>query len=466
MKRRQGCLLCCSEKARSDEPPYRVRGGAAKVSDTLQTAGVAPWVASAMSHDPAETCKLVQVETTYFALVEFDGAYVLFRFNVPSLLRNVDRCTANTYEECLAQERLQLDEVAKQFRRRQRLNISDGDEAIANAERALGPGIGGATLRLTCAMHKLVGIAARSSKSIVTDVPAWIHMGLALRVGCGMARFKAELVAILQERLRLLRGGAGMAAARHREDVLELFCPVTRRRPTTLLRRAIVQRTANRDYSKSGTFEHYMLPGETEEEARETVLGPFVSAICASGLHVFARHGWNNSDRTLEWLGLLRGIYGLLREVFKRWCARYGTTNPGTAGNPSFPWDFESTGMIAALDDVDNTLDAVGGLGKGEDVVAQQRQRLLSYRERLVLPSRQHRLGPHGDLQAGLGLPAKVCVQVAAGLRHNVRGGRKRESCPSPFARQSLQAEVEGICSGQYGVGDKLHDGHVGLVGV
>ena len=139
---RGGELICFSWFTRYDETPlkFRVSDGASLDKFSARVGGATRQLDLGMNPVFQDTVphKVCQTESGVSMLVRVADEFWQATLHLTCWLQAMDSTRAACYFRALQQTRLSCDEVAKEFRCRQRIASTDGDGAVAKAERAFG----------------------------------------------------------------------------------------------------------------------------------------------------------------------------------------------------------------------------------------------------------------------------------------------------------------------------------------
>lgn len=330
-----GACISLTFRHRYDETPLRARAlcETPLVADSslVPGSGSAPQVTS--------VTKVVQHEWVGCALFFVQGRFELVTFSLPVWLSTVERTTADIYHHLCRDVEPVMPRIMDRFQRCQRLAMTDGDAAIAKAERALAkkrttvP-----TLHLSCDVHRLSSIGRRSSDIMASDVTGMIQVALSLGSAGAVQSFRRVLRQVLQRRLRIVTGAPGPRADDRRRALLNMFCPLVPGKGASVYRRRLISALANGDWGKSGCFEHYCNGCcRSAEDAEQKILTVLPNLVARQACPSFPRSRWTRAERTLRWLGLLWAMHNLLAEVYIEWARNCGTkSRPHAAQESAF----------------------------------------------------------------------------------------------------------------------------------
>lgn len=317
-----GVCVSLTFRHRYDETPLRAR----ILQEALgSSAGALVAEDSGAALKESGCTKVVQHEWSGAALVFVNGHYELVSFSLPVWLSTVDRTTGEVYQHLCRQVTPTMPKIMDRFRRCQRLVTTDGDGAIARAERAMAQSESrSATMHQLCDVHRVSAIGKRSAEIISGDVTGMIQLALSLSSAGAMASFRRILRRALLDRLRIRLGTPGLVADERRGALLDLFFPIIPGRGTSVFRRRLIAGLANGDWDKPDVFEHYCNGCcKSEEDTRHKVCTLLVNVLARHACPTFPRSRWTRADRTLRWLGGLWVVHNLLPTVYSEWACRF-----------------------------------------------------------------------------------------------------------------------------------------------
>ena len=82
----------------------------------------------------------------------------------------------------------------------------------------------------------------------------------------------------------------------------------------------VVSKLPNGDIRNPGQFVHYCAGGCCRSEADfRRKLKWFVAVVAGKLCKVFVRTRWRGADETIDWIGVMTNIYGILPIVYREW---------------------------------------------------------------------------------------------------------------------------------------------------
>lgn len=333
------CVLL-SLRHRYDETPLRARlpGQAAEPPAPNATPTVAGTMLPSTTGSTATLAKIVQHEISGGALFCLNGKYEMITFNLPVWLGNVDRTTAENYKQMASQVSLQLGRLSDRFQRVQRLSTTDGDAAVGKAERAIAAEDPRQhCLHTTCEVHRVSLLARKVGDLMSADVTGMVNLALSLGTAASMRSFRRVLRDIVVQQLRLRPALPEPAAERHRQALLDLFCPVQLGRGSSVIKRRMIEALANGDWSREGCIEHVCRGCCTgASDTQNKMASILCNMLARSACPIFPRSRWTRVDQTLCWLGMLWSVHRLLPAVLTEWASRLGLRGRlATAAGPA-----------------------------------------------------------------------------------------------------------------------------------
>ena len=291
-RRRGGRLVTFTTSVRYDETPMKLVvldadntwGLPSECFDTAKVSKDAWALIQERVRDSAPT-KLLQTEYVLTALIWLPqpNQHVLFTFLVVSPVQPMARATSNVYLAALARSEgmMAFDVLKKNFSRAQRLSSTDGDGAIARAERARMARCDEACLRTTCVLHKLCAIresVCNLSSSLLTKIK---HVVLRLQLGGHMKLFRAAFRRVVLSRLVIIRDRPPSPMFLRRNlDALKLSMPdsigVRSKRMTILA-------LLNGDWADTSCVQHHASLDEDDETIKSMFVGPLAAAMVGNG---------------------------------------------------------------------------------------------------------------------------------------------------------------------------------------
>lgn len=214
------------------------------------------------------------------------------------------------------------DDLADKFRRKVRLSTTDGDGAVAKAERGnLYAHVDRDLLHIDCrVVHRVPGFRKYTMLVMSSAVTALIRVALSLRFGNCIAHFRDEFRKLTGEILVYERGAPMPEHRASRAAIPDLYCP-GRDRPSKL-RRAIVEVLLTGD-----PFSHRLVhrcsgccSGEADCRVKFQVY--LTAALVGHTPRPFDRSRWTDQEHSLRWVGLLEANHRLFSRTYERFAQR------------------------------------------------------------------------------------------------------------------------------------------------
>lgn len=321
-----GRCICLSWHARYDETPLRFRmvdgQSFAALSNLAESVGVAGAVIPGAFQDSVPH-KVLQSETSVSMLVQLGcGTFMHMTFPCVVWLQALDSTKGSCYWRAVQDWEVQCGTIAKHFERTQRLSSTDGDAAVAKAERAFAMKYEGLhLLHVGCQVHLCAGIRKKSMSLDDPLITAVIHTCLALGFSNNMGNFREDLREVLVEMLDYRVGKAPVEFRATQDAWLSTFCGGNDR--ASELRRAILGTMANGDI-RGERFTHFCDGCCKSKEDCEWKLRTWVVAALAGVVpKPFPRSRWTDQEISLNFVGLLEGCNRLFTKTFDRFSRRY-----------------------------------------------------------------------------------------------------------------------------------------------
>lgn len=266
--------------------------------------------------------KLLQMELMFSCLVRLGERFVLLAFRVVCPVQAMARTTACVYFDSAAklEATFNLEDVQSQYNRVQRASCTDGDGAIAKAERArLAVHEREANLRTICVLHKLC-----ANREAVCDLAPLLcrqikHVVLSLRFGNHMKTFRSALRTVLLERLHIERAGRpSPAILRRNMSRLSAFLPDALENKT---RKLTILALCTGDWSDTQRITVHAKAGESDATIKAKLIGPFAAAICGAGPSSFPSRNFVRCEESLQWVGALEAVHNLFSAAYLKFCA-------------------------------------------------------------------------------------------------------------------------------------------------
>ena len=221
----------------------------------------------------------------------------------------------------LASELIFPAEFKASFRRTQKLVCTDGDKAVARAERYFQSVLAGPTLHTLCEIHRCYNIHKAAFEQVSSVLSVLKHIGLALNASDGMRSFRQTLRQVIARQLDYRPGTLpSLADFQRNSQVLNVFLPP--RNPAARLKRAVIAMLANGDWREHGTLVHHCLGPQccaSKEQCVNKFCTLFVAAVAGNNPPIWPQARWLGAEAAIGWIGTLQAIHGLLSAAFVEW---------------------------------------------------------------------------------------------------------------------------------------------------
>jgi len=232
-----GRLITFSEAVRYDETPLQLSvvddqllqdfpESFAAARESLAAIDELKSLVGTRHYDTGPT-KILQTQRSFSLLVSVGDRFFCFSIAAVMPVLSMERTTANCYFDCLQllDSLHQVEGVASQFERRQRLSCTDGDGAIDRAERARLGEASASTLRTLCNLHKRKTDKVKACSLATTVVTQLTHAVLSLNINAGMRTFRAAVKDCLLENLIVSRQRPSAEVSAGNERILQSALP-------------------------------------------------------------------------------------------------------------------------------------------------------------------------------------------------------------------------------------------------
>ena len=170
-------------------------------------------------------------------------------------------------------------------------------------------------LHVPCIVHR-VGRALTNSFGLVEGaVSGMINVSLVLSTGAALRQFQLSLIALVKQRLRVVRGEPPLDVSEFHSFVLRRFCHTGTRQ---VERQTILSQLPSGDWRKRDVVEHYIPAGldYNHAELEETICKGLILALASRQFHTYPRHRWTGCDIAVDQLTLLECVHGLGSATF------------------------------------------------------------------------------------------------------------------------------------------------------
>lgn len=297
-----------------------------------------------------QLCKLLQTELSLSVLVKNKETKepMLVSVSVPTPLQVLDRTTAKNIKQSLEQSLNAVpgyDAVANRCELRTFLFNADEYPANDLAEfgmQAARHDSGWVRLSTFCDVHKASTCQGRVFDLSGPTISAVINFGLSMSPAGSVGKLQAMLGDILSSRfeLRVGRPPYRHESAIFQKEVLDLYFSVpdsfslqvhsstsTRQRlryGQKLRQRSIIQFWCNDDWRNHDRIIHWSSPNQyqSEDEALQLFLKYMIPALIPSACPLFPRSRWFGADMSLDYVGVLASVHGLLFPLIEAWTGK------------------------------------------------------------------------------------------------------------------------------------------------
>jgi len=336
-------LLCYIDSAAYDETPMltTVRGDCVSGVDTQRphVPGPAPKVLQYVRHlesqvkSEAMVAKLLQTKQTSGMLVKLgDSSFAALIGETICPLQVMERTTAEVLRECLLRNS-GASPWANSFFFKARAVCSDKAGSNARAERSIASdrGPSWATLLTPCDVHATSAVHKHAFHNLLPHhVSGMIHCALSLRHGAAMTVFRTCLREVIRARLKIMQGGRLSAQAlAYKNHIFQLFLSGG---ANALVKKVLLAGLPNGDWRNFEFVEYYPPPGVDASGDKDTIAELLSSglcwALCEAKPSLWPRHRWCGADLSLDSIGRLEAIHGLLSATYPKFVARYSRAPP------------------------------------------------------------------------------------------------------------------------------------------
>jgi len=342
-------LLCYVDAAAYDETPMltTVMGDCISGVDTQRpiVAGPIPKVLQVVRRlerqvkSEAMVAKLLQTKQTFGMLVKVGTSYAALLGETICPLQVMERTTAEVLKECILRNS-GASAWANNFSFKTRAVCADKAGSNARAERSIASdrGPSWATLLAPCDIHITSAIHKHSFHSLLpTHVSGMIHCALSLRHGAAMTIFRTCLREVIRTRLKIMHGRLSASAMSYKKHIFQLFLGSG---ANVLVKKVLLAGLPNGDWRNMDFVEYYPPPGVNADRDKDIIAEMLSSglcwALCEAKPSLWPRHRWCGADLSLDSIGRLEAIHGLLSATYNMFAARSskpsGTTSTSATG--------------------------------------------------------------------------------------------------------------------------------------
>ena len=268
------------------------------------------------------TCKVLQSAATWAFLVRHGDTLVSLKGSSQTWLQFLDRTTG----ECLLEaerRRSPLTLNSERFIDKLRLTTLDKASSNERCERAWLRQLDSSWQRigLGCEVHQIATCHSKVFDLTSSEITGQIHFAISLNSGTGVTRFSKHLLAVVKQRLRIIRGqGPSEEAQRYRRNLLRLCLAQGGR---LLQRRLSALTLPNGDWRVADEIQVYVPPGleYDAQQVASTVAWSLQQLVVPGQFTIFPRSRWTKDDVAFDEFCLLEGIHRLASIVYPLWAA-------------------------------------------------------------------------------------------------------------------------------------------------
>lgn len=275
--------------------------------------------------------KIVQTEGSTLMLLRLRcGRLVAVRGHTLTWLSVADRSTSECYKACVEKQRLGT-AAAENFGMKLRLACTDGDGAIAKAERHIMEGRPGwCGLHLACRVHTLSGCHEKVYDALLSpDISGLYAAAKSLEPAGMMSIFRKSVRKVLAKKLRLVAHiHLDREAVHFKELVIASFLGP---HPQHMYLRVVLETCAPGDWRDQNEFLYPIKPGESRNDVLRLLFKTFVPALFGHCPKLFPRHRWTGALDTLRDIGLPLNLNGLFVAAFEELLGTLAQKESGSA---------------------------------------------------------------------------------------------------------------------------------------
>lgn len=281
--------------------------------------GVMATFQSAITTDrDSAVTKLLQTEYIVSVLVSVRGEFYNFTFRPMVPIQSLGRTTGEVYVKCLreTEKALGLHEFVPRFKRFQRCSCTDGDSAIAKAERTIERPLedSQATLRTLCRVHRVSSIRESTCNLDTKLVSNLRRCVLSLMFGNSLKTFRDAVRVVLSKRLKIVRGEPPRSVHRVRNERALSHCMP--RTAGNEWRRGLILSLLPGDWTNPKEICSFPDDDESDEERIRKIMVDLVQILVAQGPRSFPSRNWVRCELAPEWLLTLELPHRLFSQSF------------------------------------------------------------------------------------------------------------------------------------------------------
>lgn len=281
-------------------------------SKLLQSSSTVSILAKA-KHTTEDSAKFLLVDafpTTWVQIIESSSAEVL-----KAALEDITCASVGSIDASFKVRATTTDKLAANFKGERGLVRQRGPEWVS--------------LHLSCDLHACSGAQTKTFALVDTFVTGMIQLSLSLRLSGNMARFRACVRRVVASKLVILNQPPSPDADAYRQKCLDLFVTGG---ADAARRRMLLWWWCNGDWQDHTSIQHF--PGNrgdhglSEEDICDQVTTAVMIALVGKAPTTFARHRWTGADISIDELGALQCVHGLLSHAYIAFVVACGHKEP------------------------------------------------------------------------------------------------------------------------------------------
>eukprot|EP00971_Amphidinium_carterae_P206033 4088861-Amphidinium_carterae.1 len=265
------------------------------------------------------TGKLLQHQTGYAMLLRVVDKFFMFMSEVYNPILAMPCTTGEALKQTLDSS-CSTSVAANRFSTRCRSAVVDKHGSNGLAERLiLAKRPGWESLQFHCGVH-IVSTCHRRTYDVLfpNDISGLIRTSLSIKQFGKMTFWRQAMQEVISKRLVVLRGIAGMAAARRRQQLLQLHFGNDK---DGLQRALRLESVANGDWTNAKQVEHWiplMAPEPDSKSLTDFVVSSLLQALASHQPRTYPRHRWTGAPEAISDIALLVHVHSLLLPVYER----------------------------------------------------------------------------------------------------------------------------------------------------
>ena len=278
-----------------------------------------PLVASMTVSNSSASNKLLQCRQHFCMLVKLEKlGFVKLYGDTPCHLQCMEKNNNVVLQECLGRIG-GSSTYADKFRTKTRMCTVDkaGYNLLAE-KKIVTQRSRWSSLVQACEVHGVARTFKRCYDGLMAEhVTGCLQVALAMR--SSMATFRRCLQMEIRSKLKIYYGVCAQDAQDYREQCLSTFLTAGSR---LLWRRLMLSALPNGDWRNKSQVEVFLPPSmqgqASEQKIASTLEASLTSVLAGTKPHLYPRHRWTGCDLSVEELGRLECIHGLLTSTFLR----------------------------------------------------------------------------------------------------------------------------------------------------